>query len=75
MLRHVPRVLEYLDIRRADLMGLFACYWSELHEIVARLDAERCSPYVVADAGRTWTRLVAMSHTFEECWHEWFLPT
>ena len=43
--------------------------------MLTRLNAEGCSPYIVADAGRIWTGLVAMSQTFEECWREWFLPT
>jgi hypothetical protein len=75
MLRHFVRVLERLDIWGADMMGLFGRYWSELQKMLARLDAEGCTPYVVADAGRIWTGFVAMSHTFEECWREWFLPT
>jgi Domain of unknown function (DUF4365) len=75
MLRHFVRVLERLDIWDADVMGLFGCYWSELQKMLARLDAEGCCPYVVAEAGRIWTGLVAVSHTFEECWREWFLPT
>jgi hypothetical protein len=75
MLRHFVRVLERLDIWDADMMGLFAWYWSEVQKMLAMLDAQGCTPYVIVDAGRIWTGMVAMGHTFEECWREWFLPT
>lgn len=75
MLRHFVRVLERLDIWNADMMGLFAWYWSQVQKMLATLDAEGCTPIVIADVGRIWTGMVAMGHTFEECWREWFLPT
>jgi hypothetical protein len=75
MLRHFVRVLERLDIWDADMMGLFAWYWSEIQKLMARLDAQGCTPYNINDAGRIWTGMGAMGHTFEECWREWFLPT
>ena len=75
MVRHFARVLGRLDIWDADMMGLFGWYWKELQQMMTRMDAEGCTSYVVADAARIWTGLVAMSHTFEECWREWFLPT
>jgi hypothetical protein len=75
MLRHFVRVLKRLDIWDADMMGLFGWYWSEIEKLMIRLDGQGCTSYNISDAGRIWTGMVAMGHTFEECWREWFLPT
>jgi hypothetical protein len=75
MLRHFVRLLERLDIWSAEMMGLFGWYWGEIEKLIALLDQEGASPRAIADTERLWTGMVAMSHTFEECWREWFLPT
>lgn len=75
MLRHFVRLLQRLDIWGAEMMGLFGWYWKQVKDLVALLDQEGASPRVIAETARIWTGMVAMSHTFEECWREWFLPT
>lgn len=75
MLRHFIRLLERLDIWSAEMMKLFEWYWGQVQHLVTLLDHEGPSPRTIAETGRIWTGLVAMSHTFEECWREWFLPT
>jgi hypothetical protein len=75
MLRHFIRVLERLDIWDADIMGLFGQYWADVQKMQALLGAEGCTPRVIGLATRIWTGMVAMGHTFEELWREWFLPT
>lgn len=75
MLRHFIRLLERLDIWSATMMALFGEYWKQLESLVALLDQEGASPRVIGETARIWTGMVAMSHTFEECWREWFLPT
>jgi hypothetical protein len=75
MLRHFIRLLERLDIWSAEMMKLFEWYWGEVQKLVTLMDNEGPSPRTIAETGRIWTGLVAMSHTFEECWREWFLPT
>ncbi len=75
MLRHFIRLLERLDIWSAEMMKLFEWCWGEVQQLVSLLDHEGPSPRTIAETGRIWTGLVALSHTFEECWREWFLPT
>jgi hypothetical protein len=75
MLRHFIRLLERLDIWSAEMMKLFEWYWGEVQQLVTLLDHEGPSPRTIAETGRIWTGLVGLSHTFEECWREWFLPT
>lgn len=75
MLRHFIRLLERLDIWSATMMELFGEYWKQVESLVALLDQEGASPRVIGETARIWTGMVVMSHTFEECWREWFLPT
>ena len=76
LILHFIRVLDRLDIwDDCEMWGIVRDYRGQLDRWQELLSKQGPTSFVLGDAMRLWTGLVALAHNYEELCREWFLPT
>lgn len=76
LILHFIRVLDRLDIwDDCEMWGIVGDYREQLDRWQELFAKQGPTAFVLGDAMRLWTGLVALAHNYEELCREWFLPT